>query len=70
MLRADFHLTKRHLGFLAVLIGVGVLIVSIVYDLVGGSEGGFGASQKAALALSLITIFVGLTLIPLGDQPA
>jgi len=35
-----------------------------------GREGGIGPAQSAALAVCGLLALVGLTLIPLGDNPA
>lgn len=69
----NFSLTKRHLGILAVIAGLAALIGVLIYDAIGlGNTDvpGFGPSQKAALVVAMITLIIGLTLIPLGDQPA
>ena len=64
-------LTKRQLGILLLLAGVlgfaGVLGVD-VFDV--GREGGIGPAQQIALGLALLCALVGLSLIPLGKQPA
>lgn len=56
-----------------ILLTAGVLaflgIISI--DLLdAGREGGIGPAQQIAFAVSIITILIGLTLIPLGNSPA
>lgn len=72
MLDFNFTLTKRHLGILAVIFGVVALVGIFLFDALGISdpEGGFGPSQKAGVVLAILTIFAGLTLLPLGDTPA
>ncbi len=35
-----------------------------------GREGGIGPAQQIALALCVLLAFLGVTLIPLGDDPA
>ncbi len=71
MLRNDFTLSKKHLGWLLLLAGVvgfiGILSVDIL-DV--GREGGIGPAQQMALVVSALTALVGFTLIPLGDAPA
>ncbi len=67
----DKALTKRQLGLLLLLAGAlgfaGVLAVDVV-DI--GREGGIGPAQRIALGLALLIALVGLSLIPLGKQPA
>lgn len=71
MLRNDFTLSKKHLGWLLLIGGVlgfvGILSIDIL-DV--GREGGIGPAQQMALLASAGIAFVGLTLIPLGDTPA
>lgn len=71
MLRDDFTFTKRHLGLLLLSVGTlgffGILAVDIV-DF--GREGGIGPAQQAALGLMALTALIGLSLLPLGDDPA
>ena len=73
MFDPDFSLTKRHLGILAVMLGLAALVGVLIYDAIGMGNSdvpGFGPSQKAALVVAFVTLLVGLTLLPLGDQPA
>lgn len=71
MLSNDFTLTKRHLGILLLLAGVfgaaGLLAIDIL-DV--GREGGIGPAQQMALGLCGLMALVGVTLIPLGNDPA
>jgi hypothetical protein len=71
MLRNDFTLSKKHLGWLLLISGVlaflGILSIDIL-DI--GREGGIGPAQQMALVASALIAIVGLTLIPLGDTPA
>lgn len=71
-LDSNFTLTKRHLGILVIFFGALALISVFLFDAIGLSdpEGGFGPSQKAGVALSIFTILIGITLLPLGDNPA
>jgi hypothetical protein len=69
----SFHFTfsKRLLGLLMLLGGVGTFFGILAIDLIDvGREGGIGPAQQIALAAALIIAIVGLTLIPLGDRPA
>jgi hypothetical protein len=71
MLRNDFTLSKKHVGWL-LLIGGGLAFVGILsIDILDvGREGGIGPAQQMALAASGLIALIGLTLIPLGDTPA
>jgi hypothetical protein len=68
----DFTLSKRHLGVLGILGGVAGFILVLLYDQLGLSDpgGGFGPSQMLALGGAALAILIGLSLIPLGDDPA
>ena len=71
MLRNDFTLSKRHLGFLLLAVGVlgfaGILSID-VFDV--GREGGIGPAQQMALGVMALVALVGISLIPLGSDPA
>ncbi len=64
-------MTKRQLGWWlaggGLLAALGILSLDL---LAPGREGGFGPSQSAALALAIIVTLVGVSLLPLGDDPA
>ncbi|MCA9915246.1 MAG: hypothetical protein KC496_17955, partial [Anaerolineae bacterium] len=63
--------SKRMLGVLLLVIGIIGFIGILSLDLIGsGREGGIGPTQRAALALMSAVAVFGLTLIPLGKQPA
>jgi hypothetical protein len=67
----DYTLSKRVLGGL--LIAIGILGFAGVYgiDLLdAGRQGGIGPVQQIALGGSVILVVIGLTLLPLGRQPA
>jgi len=71
MLSNHFSLTKRHLGLLLLIGGIlGFLaVLSIdVFDV--GRDGGIGPAQRIGLGLMTAMALVGLTLIPLGNDPA
>lgn len=71
MLSNHFTLTKRHLGWLLVLGGiVGVVGILGIDILDVGREGGIGPAQRIALGLAVLMSIIGLTLIPLGKDPA
>jgi hypothetical protein len=71
MLSNHFTFSKRGLGWLLVISGglgvIGILGVDVL-DI--GREGGVGPAQRIALGLAVVMIIIGLTLIPLGKDPA
>ncbi len=63
--------TKRQLGLLFIAMGVGAIFAMFAIDLIGaGQFQGIGPAQRRALIISGLVIFVGATLIPLGNRPA
>ncbi|MBK8027833.1 MAG: hypothetical protein IPK19_42285 [Chloroflexi bacterium] len=71
MLSKRFTLSKRILGILMLIGGAGAFLAIIAIDIIDfGREGGIGPAQQIALGLAAAIALVGLTLIPLGDQPA
>jgi hypothetical protein len=71
MFSRDFTFSKRLLGLLMLIGGMGAFFGILAIDLIDvGREGGIGPAQQIALAAALIMSGVGLTLIPLGDRPA
>ncbi len=66
----EFTLTKRQLGILLTLGGIGLLIAAGLAEIVRSAPGGFGTVQQIAVAVSIGCTLLGLTLLPLGDQPA
>lgn len=71
ILSPDFTFTKRQLGIILLAIG-GLSFLGILgLDLVGGGrEGGIGPAQQAALIVMAFVALIGLSLIPLGNDPA
>jgi len=67
----NFTFTKRQLGLL-LSIGGGVAFLGILaLDIIGGGrEGGIGPAQRSALIVMAGVTLLGLSLIPLGDDPA
>jgi ABC-type xylose transport system permease subunit len=65
-------LTKRQLGILAIMGGIVALASLLVYDRLGMSDpdAGFGPSQQVAVLAAILIIGLGISLIPLGDEPA
>lgn len=71
MLSNRFTLTKRLLGVLMLLVGIGGFAAIFAIDIIDvGREGGVGPAQQIALGGCVLIALVGLTLIPLGKQPA
>ncbi len=63
--------TKRQLGLLFILLGVGAAVAMFAMDMLGaGQFQGIGPAQRQALGVAAIVVVVGLTLVPLGDRPA
>ncbi len=53
-----------------VVIGILGIAGLLAIDLLSpGREGGIGPAQRLALSLMGLTVLVGLSLLPLGDQP-
>jgi hypothetical protein len=67
----DPPLTKRQLGRLCLLLGLGLGLAALVADFVGaGRFGGLGPAQRQALAAAGLLFVFGLSLLPLGNRPA
>ncbi|XWX04770.1 hypothetical protein VZO05_04280 [Aggregatilineales bacterium SYSU G02658] len=68
---ADFSFSKRQLGQLLLVSGLLLGAAILAIDLIDiGREGGIGPAQRAALIVCGVVALLGLTLIPLGDDPA
>lgn len=64
-------LTKKELGWLLLLAGIiGFIAILSVDILDAGRLGGIGPAQQIALVCMGVVAFIGLTLIPLGDDTA
>ncbi len=71
MFSNTYTLSKRALGILLLVVGVGGFAAILMIDILDvGREGGIGPSQRIALAAMAALALLGLTLIPLGDTPA
>lgn len=71
MFQNNFTLTKRHLGWLLLIGGLLVFAAIISIDVFNaGREGGIGPAQSIALIASGLIALLGLSLIPLGNDPA
>lgn len=68
----EFTFSKRQLGYIAIVLGIVGVVGLLGFDQLGISDpqGGFGPSQTLGVIGSIVTIVVGLSLIPLGDTPA
>lgn len=63
--------TKRQLGLLFILLGVGAIAAMFAIDLLGaGQFQGIGPAQRRALLAAGAAVLVGLSLLPLGGRPA
>ena len=71
MLSNHFTFSKRGLGWLLVISGgLGIIAIVGVDVLDIGREGGVGPAQRIAIGLAVVMLISGLTLIPLGKDPA
>ena len=63
--------TKRQLGLLFILLGLGAAAGLLAVDLLGaGQFQGLGPAQRRALLVAGAAVLLGLSLLPLGDKPA
>ncbi len=68
---AFIMVTKRQLGIIFILLGLGAAAAMFVMDVVGaGQFQGIGPAQRRALVAAAAAVVVGLSLLPLGDRPA
>lgn len=71
MLRNDFTFTKRQIGLILLAVGLLGAVGLLALDFFGGGrEGGFGPAQRTGFIVMALIAVLGLTLIPLGDEPA
>lgn len=71
MFSNHFTFSKRGLGWLLVISGgSGIFGIFGVDILDVGREGGIGPAQRIAMGLMVAMLIMGLTLIPLGNDPA
>ncbi len=63
--------TKRQLGLLFIVLGVGAAAGLFAIDLLGaGQFQGIGPAQRRALLAAGAAVLLGLSLLPLGNKPA
>ena len=63
--------TKRQLGVLFIVLGVGAAVAMLAVDLLGaGQFQGIGPAQRRALRAAGATVLPGLSLLPPGNRPA
>lgn len=71
MLNPHYTLTKRVLGLILLVVGVLGFVAILGIDILDvGREGGIGPAQRLALGICILSAIIGVTLIPLGKQPA
>jgi hypothetical protein len=71
MFSNTFTLTKRHLGILLLIAGIGGFVGILAIDIFDvGREGGIGPAQRYGLVVMAGIALLGLSLIPLGKQQA
>ena len=63
-------ITKRHLGYAFIAIGLLVIAGVLAANLIGARDAGFGPLQVIGLAVGAGLIGLALPLIRLGDRPA
>lgn len=66
----DFTLTKRHLGVMLLAAGAVLVIGTLGIEIVRSGPARFGTLQTLGLALGVLSGVIGLSLLPLGAQPA
>ncbi len=71
ILSKRFTFTKQQLGLLMLIAGIGGFIAILGIDVIDvGRDGGIGPAQQIALGITVLIALVGLTLLPISDQPA
>jgi hypothetical protein len=69
-LSADFTVTKRLLGLLLLAIGLALIVGMVAAEYLNSRSGGFGTLQKLGTLAGAASMVIGLSLLPLGNQPA
>ncbi len=71
MFSEDYTITKSQLGIFLLIVGIiGIAGILAIDVLNAGREGGIGPTQQLALGIMILVTIIGVTLIPLGDDPA
>jgi hypothetical protein len=63
-------ITKRHLGYAFIAVGLLVIAGVLAANLIGARDAGFGPLQFIGLAAGVGVIVMAIPLIRLGDRPA
>jgi hypothetical protein len=63
-------ITKRHLGYAFIALGLLVIAGALGANLIGARDAGFGPLQAIGLAAGVGLIVMALPLIKLGNKPA
>jgi hypothetical protein len=64
-------MTKRQLGILLIMMGLGAIVALFTADFIGASQfSGVGPIQRLGLAGAMLAVLLGLSLLPLGNRPA
>ncbi len=63
-------ITKRHLGYAFIAVGLLIIAGVLAANLIGARDAGFGPLQVVGLGLGLGAIVMAIPLIKLGDKPA
>lgn len=70
MMNDEYAITKRQLGWLLLAAGIVILAVVVAAEIINTETNEFGTVQKLAALLGVVSVLVGVTLLPLGDRPA
>ena len=72
MFDPDFSFSKQLLGQVTSILGLVAIAAMLIYEALGfgGSVGAFGPLQQIGLILAGGLFLIGLSLVPLGDDPA
>jgi len=63
-------ITKRHLGYFFIAMGLLIAIGAIAANFIGGRDAGFGPFQALGFGGGVVIILMAIPLIKLGDRPA
>jgi hypothetical protein len=65
----SFVITKRLLGLGFILLGGGAIVGMLALNLLGLTQhSGIGPAQQRAMLAAAAVIFIGITLLPLGNR--